>query len=327
MNVNTSTSAYSYVQNTSGNFIKPSSSQSANNSSATIVPSVYSSQSTISGQGLMMSRLFGNVNPLPETQTQLTSSTQDMDASNFLTKSDLTALSNLYARAQNQGDDLQYTDDIARDLGNYRKFGSVDANFNNGNVYDNSGRVQTVSFTDKDTATASRILNSGNLSSSGLDPAFLKFELDPGYSFSHAADFDYLESVVNGTGRNVTSPDQKQTSQFATYVSQGQNNYVITTASEATLKLDEPDSISKDGVFTVTETGKKHGFRLQGNDVVQDKDSIVADLQSGKGMISMTLLDYFVSQNRSEESNAVKPATLFDYLFSSKSAKNSNNKT
>jgi len=244
-----------------------------------------------------------------------------MDASNFLTKSDLNALSNLYARAQGQGTDLQYVDDIARDLGGYRKFGSVEANFNDGNVYDNSGRVQTVSFTDKDAATASRILNSGNLSSSGLDPAFLKFELDPGYSFSHAASFDYLESIVNGTGSNVTSPDQKQTSQFATYVSQGQNNYVITTASEATLKIDEPDSISKDGVFTVTETGKKHGFRLEGNDVLQDKDFSVADMQSGNGITATTLLDYFVSQNKSEENNSDKPATLFDYLFSSKSAK------
>lgn len=321
MNVNTSTSAYSYVQNNSGNVAKTSSSQPATDSSVTAAQSASSSQATISGQGLMMSRLFGNTTTLPQVQTQLTKNTQDMDASNFLTKSDLNALSDLYAQAQ--GTDLRYVDDLARDLGNYRKFGSVEGNYNDGKIYDNSGRVQTVEFTEKDAATASRILKSGNLSSSGLDPAFLKYELDPGYSFSHTANFEYLESVVNNTGNNITN----QTSQFSSYVSQGQNNYILITASEVTFKTEEPDFISKDGVFTVTETGKKHGFRLEGNDVVQDKNFNVADMQSGAGMTASMLLDYFVSQNKSEESNSDKPATLFDYLFTSESNKNSNNKT
>lgn len=319
MNVNTSTSAYSYVQNTSGNVAKTSSSQPATDSSATAAQSASSSQATISGQGLMMSRLFGNTTTLPQVQTQLTKNTQDMDASNFLTKSDLNALSDLYAQAQAQaqGTDLRYVDDLARDLGNYRKFGSIEGNYNDGKIYDNSGRVQTVEFTEKDAATASRILNSGNLSSSGLDPAFLKYELDSGYSFSHTANFEYLESVVNNTGNNITN----QTSQFSSYVSQGQNNYILITASEVTFKTEEPDFISKDGVFTVTETGKKHGFRLEDNDVVQDKGFSVADMQSGAGMTASMLLDYFVSQNKSEESNSDKPATLFDYLFSSESDK------
>ncbi|MEG3111238.1 hypothetical protein SC127_10930 [Pantoea sp. T14] len=99
------------------------------------------------------------------------------------------------------------------------------------------------------------------------------------------------------------------------------------TASEVTFKTEEPDFISKDGVFTVTETGKKNGFRLEGNDVVQDKDFSVADMQSGAGMTASMLLDYFVSLNKSEESNSYKPATLFDYLFTSESNKKSNNKT
>ncbi|MEG3111237.1 hypothetical protein SC127_10925 [Pantoea sp. T14] len=139
MNVNTSTSAYSYVQNTSGNVAKTSSPQPATDSSATAAQSASSSQATISGQGLMMSRLFGNTTTLPQVQTQLTKNTQDMDASNFLTKSDLNALSDLYAQAQAQGTDLRYVDDLARDLGNYRKFGSVEGNYNDGKIYDNSG--------------------------------------------------------------------------------------------------------------------------------------------------------------------------------------------
>ncbi len=317
MNVNSSASVYSYVQNTSGDTTKTSRSRPATDSSATVVQSVSSSQSAISGQGLMMSRLFGHVSTLPKVQTQLTVTTQDMDASNFLTKNDLNALSNLYAQAQAQGNDLRYVDDIARDLGAYRKFGSVEANFNDGNVYDNSGRVQTVSFTDKDAATASRLLTTGNLSNSGLDPAFLKYELEPGYSFSHTASFDYLESIVNGTGSNVLSSDQQQTPQFATYVSQGLNNYVIHTASEVTFIIDEPDFTNKDGIFTVTETGKKHGFKLEGNVVVEDKATGLAASQSRNETATM-LMNYFLNQSNTESPHVNKPASLFDFLFSSK---------
>lgn len=50
-----------------------------------------------------MFRLFGKVSTLPEMQTQLTKNNQGMDASVFLTKSDLGALSHLYEQAQAQG--------------------------------------------------------------------------------------------------------------------------------------------------------------------------------------------------------------------------------
>lgn len=298
MNVTSSAQVYSYVQSTSAKDLKTSSSQPATDSSIMSVMSFSSSQPVISGYGLMMSRLFGNVSTLPVTQTQLTKTTQDMDASDFLTKTDLNALSDLYAQAQDQGHDLRYVDDVARDLGNYRKFGSVEGNFNSGKTFDVTGRVQTVSFTEKDAATASRIVSSGNLSGLGLDPAFLKYELDPGYSFSHTASFDYLESVVNNAGSDGASKDQTQPSQFATYVSQGQNNYVMNTASEVTFKIEEPDVISKDGVFTVTETGKKHGFRQNGNSVVQDKNAGISEILSG-AVKGNTLMDYFLKRDNS----------------------------
>lgn len=318
MNVTSSAQVYSYVQSKSGKDTKSSSSQPATDISETSVQPPSSSQSAISGYGLMMYRLFGNASTLPAIQTQLTRTTQDMDASEFLTKSDLNALSDLYAQAQDQGNNLRYVDDIARDLGNYRKFGSVEANFNDGKTFDATGRVQTVSFTERDAATASRILSSGNLSGSGLDPAFLKFELDPGYSFSHTASFDYLESVVTNTGYDGTQKDQTQSSQFATYVSQGQNNYVMNTASEVTFKTEEPDFISKDGVFTVTETGKKHGFKLEGNNVVQDKNSGITEILSGT-VKAKTLMDYFLSQNNAEGTQSDNPPGLIDFLFSTKS--------
>jgi hypothetical protein len=122
---------------------------------------------------------------------------------------------------------------------------------------------------------------------------------------------------MNTTDSDMTSKDQHMASQFATYVSQGQNNYIINTASEATLKIEEPDVISKDGIFTVTETGKKHGFRLEGNDVVQDKNIGINDNQSGtKG--GKTLMDYFLNQNNTEGINTEKSVSFFDFLFSFK---------
>ncbi|MFP1814622.1 hypothetical protein [Lonsdalea quercina] len=316
MNVNTSTNVYSYAQDTSGNASKKTSSQPATGSSTTTAQSNSSAQSTISGLGLMMTRLYGNTNALPVVQTQLTTETQDMDAVNFLTLDDRNVLSDLYAQAKDQGTDLLYVDDLARDLGKYRKFGSVSGNYNTGNTYDVSGRKQTIDFTAKDSGTASRILNSGNLSSSVLDPGFLKFELNSGYSFDHVANFDYLESVVNNSASKTTSNGLSRTPDFTTYVSQGQNNYVVNTASEVTFKTDEPDVISKDGVFYVTETGKKHGFRLEGNNVLQDQDKglSISDIQS---QIATTLLDYYVNANKSENVNTDKPTSLFDYLFSS----------
>ncbi|MFM0961183.1 hypothetical protein WFM01_17145 [Yersinia enterocolitica] len=322
MNVNTSASVYSYVQNTAGNLAKTASSQPAPAyvHSSTEAQSTSPSQTTISDQGLMMSRLFGNTKTIPEVQTQLTKTTMSMDSASFLTLDDRNMLSGLYTQAQEQGTDLRYVDDLAHDLGQYRMFGGVSGNYNAGNMYDETGRMQTIYFIPKDSETASRILNGDNTSSSFLDPAFLKYELDSGYSFSHVANFDYLESIVN-SGKNTTLAGQSKISKFSSYESQGQNNYVLNTASEVTLKLEEPDVISKDGVFTVTETGKKHGFRLEGNGVVQDKDFSLVDPQPLTKTVT-TLLDNFLSQTKTEVNNSGKPTTMFDYLFISKSDKN-----
>ncbi|MGV6481377.1 hypothetical protein ACT2VT_000798 [Pantoea agglomerans] len=317
MNVNMSSNIYSYVKNTAGDISKSSGSQPAVESSSTENLSLKSGLSSISGQGLMMSRLFGNADTVPPVQTQLTKTTQDMDASNFLTQDDRTMLSGLYAQAQEQGTDLRYVDDLARDLGGYRKFGNVSGDYNSGNTYDMSGRKQTIEFTAKDAETAARILSSGNVSSSVLDPGFLKYELNSGLSFSHTASFDYIESVVNQSGKSGMSEVQNKTSaDFSTYTGQGQNNYVVNTASEVTFKAEEPDVISKDGVFTITETGKKHGFRLEGNSVVQDKGY---ELDRLRPQNAITLMDYFSNNKKKDEISSEKSTTLFDYLFSSKS--------
>ena len=73
-------------------------------------------------------------------------------------------------------------------------------------------------------------------------------------------------------------------------------NYVLAIASDATFKSEEPDFISKDGVFTVTETGKKHGFKLAGNGVMQGNSTGVAEVLSGTGT-ARALMDHFIRKN------------------------------
>ncbi|MBU9834561.1 hypothetical protein J1786_06985 [Rahnella sp. L72c] len=312
MNINTSTSTYKKLQNNSDVTVKSTNLQPSQTNLVKDTSLSSSGQSTISGQGLMMSRLFGNADANPTIQTTLTKDTMAMQSVNFLTKDDRNMLSGLYAQAQQEGTNLSYVDDLANDMGNYRMFSGVEANANDG-TYDNSGHKRTFSFSADDTVTATRILNSGNMSSSVLDPGFVKYELDPGYSFSHRTNFAYLESVVNNTGSNATSAEQSQTSRFSTYVNQGQNNFVVNTASEVTLHTEEPDVVNVDGVFSVTETGMKHGFQLVGGKVVQKNDVSMPDTQSQS---VPTLLDNFTSNEKIEKSGHDRPATLFDYHFS-----------
>ncbi len=313
MNISTSTSAYKQLQNTLDVAVKTTNLQPSQTKLVKDGTLPSSGQSTISGQGIMMSRLFGYADANPAVQTTLTKDTMGMQSVNFLTNDDRNMLSDLYVQAQQQGTDLRYVDDLANDLGSYRMFSGVMANANNGNTYDNTGHQQTFSFSEGDTAIATRILKSGNMSSSVLDSDFLNYELDPGYSFAHRTNFAYLESVVNNTGSNATSVEQNQTSKFSTYVSQGQNNFVVNTASEVTLHIEEPDFVNVDGVFSVTETGMKHGFQLVGGKVVQKNDVSMFDIQSQS---VATLFDNFTSNEKIERSDSDKPSTLFDYHFS-----------
>ena len=318
MIISTSSNAYSKMQSTSGLTETTVSPQPAQTSSVTDEASPSSGQTSISGEGLMMSRLFGNTNATPTVQTQLTKDTMGMDSVNFLTTEDRSMLSKLYAQAQEQGTDLRYVDDLAKDLGDYRMFSGTMANVNNGNSYDNTGHLQTIKFTDADTATATRILNSGNVSSSSLDSGFVNYLLDPGYSFAHRTNFEFLESVVNNSAQTVENTVSKSGSKFSSYASQGQNNFVVETASEVTLQTEEPDWMNIDGKFYVTETGLKNGYQLQDGKVV--KNSSTAALENNTDT-PKTLLDYMSSQNETKKEKTDVPFSLFDYFSSSVSDK------
>lgn len=303
MLINSSVHTYSQMQNTPGIADKNVSLRPAQVNNSQSSPSSASGQVTLSGRGLMMSRLFGDSNANPPIQTQLTTATIALDGVHFLTESDRSMLSDLYAKAQRDGVDLRYVDDIARDMGDYRMFSPVQGNSNDG-IYDSEGRKQTFKFIEEDAETASRILNGTGTASSALGSGFLKYEFDPGFSFSHYAHFDFLEDVVNKFGS-----DEPFDAKFASYQHVRNDRYVIDVADEVTLPPPEPDYGSIDGVYYVTEKGMKNGFRLEGGRVVQDP---VAVLQNPSGFPE-TLRDYFLNTAKSGDRHFI---SLFDYLSS-----------
>jgi hypothetical protein len=198
----------------------------------------------------MLSRLFMTDDPnyVPTVETQLNITTDGMSPYDFLTEGDRAALSDIYASAQDRGVDLKYVDGLAFDLGMYRKYGSVMHNAHAGGMFDNEGHAQTFSFTEKDAATADRILSGNSIAgSTRLDPGFLRYELDPGYSFNHAANFDFLEQVVNNVSNAGGKAKQQFDTKFSSFVANGQNDFIVNTASEVTLPAlpaDDPLSSS-----------------------------------------------------------------------------------
>lgn len=221
-----------------------------------------SSVATLSGRSIMLSRLFVSESAALRIETTLTKETLGLSDRTFLTAADRDMLADLYGMAHQQGIDLRYVDDLADDLGHYRMFNKVAINVNGGLSFDEAGHVQTFLFTEIDTATANRILSGDSMLSSPFEAGFLHFELDPGYSFSHRANFEFLEQVVNQFGKSATSSVGLFDSRFAVYESQGKENFIVKLSSEVVMPPSDPDTVNINGVFYITETGHKNGFRM-----------------------------------------------------------------
>lgn len=217
--------------------------QASNNS---VAPTAQRGAVSISGEAIMLSRLFMSAGPgnVP-SYTQLDKSTMTVDPRKFLTRDDRDLLANLYSYAQLQGVDLRYVDDIASDLGMYRKFGSVECNLNDGANYDWEGHALTYSFTAADATTAKAILDSRAIDGSKFDSGFLRYELDPGFSPNHSANFSFLQSMVEHFSSEGASVPQNLAGQFSTWTPNGQNNFVVETSPEVTLKLPTADNASE----------------------------------------------------------------------------------
>lgn len=170
-------------------------------------------------------------------------------------------------------------------------------NFNNGHNYDAQGHQLTVSFNDKDAATASRILNGSAIGSTRTDQGFLRHILDPGYGAFRRIPrrprfprTDGDEVFAEGGAHSSLG------SQYATYnpVISIKDNIVLNASEDVKLKPFEPDITNVNGVWTVTEKGAAAGITL--DDVIgksgrmatastgQEQDRYVLDAFSRKIM-------------------------------------------
>jgi len=266
------------------------------------------------GYDLMVSRLFGGKEPAVANGAQgMSANNIGRSAYDFLTYEDRALLSDMYAYAQDEGADLTYVDRLAEELGDYRQHdnGRLRSNFNNGHNYDAQGHQLTVSFNDKDTATASRILNGSAIGSTRIDQGFLRHILDPGYgALSNTSDLGFLEQMVT----KFSSEGATQTSlgsRFATYtpIASIKDNVVLNASEDVKLKPFEPDITNVNGVWTVTEKGAEAGITLA--DVIGKASGRMATASTGQEQ-NRYVLDAFFKKD-----NVSGTAILLSRLFNS----------
>lgn len=233
-------------------------------SEESVPPSLSASEESDTGYDLMISRLFRGKEP------DVADGTHGMSIDNiskrpvlFLTKQDRTLLAKMYAYAKEQGADLNHVDSLANRLGSYRQHNNGKSlnNFNNGHMYDTQGRQLTVSFTEKDAATASRILNGTAIQSTSVDRGFLRHILDPGYgALCNSVDLEFLEQMVT----KFSAEGSEQSTLDGKFSSRRPIDKAILHASEdVRLPAFESDFTNKDGRWAVTEKGRARGFSLE----------------------------------------------------------------
>lgn len=196
-------------------------------------PSVQRSTVSISGEALLRQRLFHITDPnraLPvfvKMERGALGSRVD-----FLTGNDRQLLGNVYEWAQQQGADLKYVDDLGFRLASYRELddGRIMVRENTGRSYDGEGHKFYLSFTDKDAASAKRILESDALKTTRLDHGFVRFITDKDYGAMSHNDFDFMEQVISRFSNGKDEP-QPLTPRFAKY-ERLKDNYVKTLSKE-----------------------------------------------------------------------------------------------
>ncbi|WP_152035014.1 hypothetical protein [Pseudomonas ovata] len=267
------------------------------------------------GHDLLVSRLYdaheGPVRDKADGYLLENISHPDVD---FLTLLDRRLISHVYAYAQVQGADLRYVDDLARDIAVYRRHdnGSVLRNMNDGHRYDGEGRQLSVTFTAAHATTAQRVLGGTAINSTLLDKGFVRFALDPGFRpYSYSGDPGFLEAMVMKFSAD-TGEDYALDTRFKTYTRDPKVTDKIVHACE-TIRLqprEEPVLINRQGVWTITATGKAAGYVM--NPVTGIPEQIEKTPEN--------TTEPKASSNPFEGLIGGKPArprllTLFDYLF------------
>ncbi|MDR2837424.1 MAG: hypothetical protein LBV49_02460 [Azonexus sp.] len=160
-------------------------------SNSTTVPDQSSSIVSISGEALVLARLFGN-NPATaqKVEYQLTTSNFAGSFCNFLTLSDRQLLARVYEYATVNGIDLEKVDTLATKLGSYRACGPGPAEGSLGTQYqlftydppnDPNGRLVPVvgEFSAENQAIANSVLTSKAMNDTELDHGFIESLFNP----------------------------------------------------------------------------------------------------------------------------------------------------
>ncbi|MYM29313.1 hypothetical protein GTP58_13365 [Duganella sp. CY15W] len=199
---------------------------------------------TLSGQALMLSRLFGEdastyTGRVEAKESNVTS------LNRYLTTDDREMLANMYEYAQNNGIDLKHVDALAGDLGGYRKFGTATGS---SGQYDLEGHARTVSQSADNQQIIDRIKASAALSQTTIDQGFIQSEMVTG---GHAANYAFLERMVNvfstQSPQGAATAGASSAAPLAAYNADA-NKLVTTVSDDVQLVVPEADYVSVNGV-------------------------------------------------------------------------------
>lgn len=257
---------------------------------------VHGGSVTLSGRSIMLSRLFRTQDTdsppsVASASADLTRTHLSQNPVDFLTKGDLSLVSDIYAYAKQNGADLTHVDTLAITLGTYRQFdnGKTLSGFN-GSQFDSEGHQLSSSYSPSDTATANRILNGDAIKSTRLDPGFLNYILQPTHALSNMASVDFMEGIVNrfsDRGAETMSLDSK----FSAFVTKDSaaNSVVITASKEVVNNPPKSQIANINGRWFILDPSilsDPRALKATGLGTSQ-----LADAKKNEGVVALALLD------------------------------------
>lgn len=218
-------------------------------------PSSASTQVSLSGKAIMLSRLWRITDPstsAPKVASSVTSNMLTGNSYDFLSTSDRKFLEKVYDYAQNKNIDLTEVDNLASDMAAYRMLYATNgpglSAIGPGNIFTMDGKEIVYAFNESDYYTSERIKADSALNSTEVDSGFLRYALDPWQNSVHAVNFKFLERVVIDfsaeAGRAVNESAKKITSD----VQFGVNGYYVKEASgqpiaKSTLSTNQTENV------------------------------------------------------------------------------------
>jgi hypothetical protein len=158
-----------------------SSASVATSGNAATAPAQNSAVVSISGEAIMIARLFGgSTEAAQKVEYQLTVSNLSGSFCNFLTLSDRATLAKVYEYASANGIDLKEVDWLAVGLGTYRACGPSPAEGALGQLWESAtGNPIVGNFSDETQAIANSVLTSKAMNDTALDHGFIESLFNP----------------------------------------------------------------------------------------------------------------------------------------------------